>query len=140
MKLSDFRKPVDSKTQTAWLLRSHVVEARGQKKYQSHKVKIHRGDGSSEVKFVNDAELDTIRRDQHVSRVEHLLELTDKEHQYVNADGQIAHINSHKYSDESLGEDHYVHVPNARTSVHDTFDQAHKKLMLLGFKPTGNIE
>lgn len=108
-----------------------------------HKVKIHFGD-HSEVRLVDDDELGVIRRSKHVTKVTQLssvkegkeYELTEEQAPSVvfqHKDGRKAYIDAHKYSDPSLGTDHYVHIDKSRATVFDNETKAHKLLKKLGF-------
>lgn len=113
-----------------------------------HKVKVHYGD-HSEVKYVDDDELGVLRKSNRVTKVtqlgakkgEKVLEYVEEANQsaaFAHADGRKAYIDTHKYTDPSLGTDHYVHIDKTRATVysHDEgLTKAHKLLKKLGFKP-----
>lgn len=137
------------KPKSVWIPRGPNIQAPGLKAESvHHKVKIH-FDGRSEVRLVDDDELATLRKSKKVSKVVHIgrskgdgqvleyvLNETAEEMPYSHTDGRKATIQRHKYADPSLGEDHYVHLPDSRATVYPEFDKAHKLLKKLGYSPS----
>lgn len=111
-----------------------------------HKVRVHFKD-HSEIRYVDDNELNVLRKSHRVKKVMHLgrsvggqvLEYVVEDNQaekfFVHPDGRKASILSHKYKDESLGTDHYIHLPDTRGTVTDDYSKAEKLLTRLGYKP-----
>jgi hypothetical protein len=136
------------KSKAKWIPRGPNIKAPGlTAESMHHKVRIH-FDGRSEVRLVDDVQLEALKKARGVSKVVHmgrskangeLLEYVTEsaeEMTYQHADGRKASIQRHKYADPSLGEDHYVHLPDARATVYPEFEKAHKLLSKLGYKPS----
>jgi hypothetical protein len=136
-------EPLIAEPKTVWIPKKMVVKEAS----IHHKVRVHFGD-HSEVRFVDDDELGTLRASHRVKRVVHLgrssngrlneyvTEGKEVEQLFKHPDGRKATVMSHKYNDESLGEDHYVHLPDSRASVFTDKDKAHRFLKKLGYAPT----
>lgn len=131
-----------------WVPRGPDVKTPGLTEASHHKVKIHFHGDRSEVRLVDDAELEALKRSNRVTKVIHVgrekdgtvLEYVINESEdgisYKHADGRKALVQTHKYKDPSLGEDQYVHIDGSRSTVFphsEGLGKAHKLLTKLGF-------
>jgi hypothetical protein len=141
----------DAGNKTVWIPRGPKIKAPGLTTESHHKVKIHFGNGKSETRIIDDEELGVLKRNNHITKVTHLgrSKLNGELLEYVleegdgaevvfkHKDGRVAHLQSHKYKDPSLGTDHYVHLPDSRATVYpgeEGLAKAHKLLSKLGYE------
>lgn len=110
-----------------------------------HKVKVHI-DGRTEIRYIDNQELAVLKKSRNVTKVEHigridkngvLHEGKQAEETYAHTDGRKATLVTHKYADPSLGEDHYVHLPDGGARVFPEKEKAVRLMSKLGFKPEG---
>ena len=126
------------KAKTTWVPRKSLIKEDA----TNHKVRVH-FDGRTEIRYVNDKELENLHSSGHITKVEHLgkadhtgrlMESVETEKKYEHPDGRKASVSEYKYADSKLGTDHYVHLPDTRGTVFDSHEKAHKLLSKLGYK------
>jgi hypothetical protein len=140
------------KGDSVWVPKLPKVPGLSEGRKTHHKVKIHFGNGKSEIRMVDDDELGALRRSNHITKVFNIAEMKDgvefpyevpelfedacaaqDKHttHFKHKDGSTAYMMTHKYRDPSLGEDHYVHFSKGRGAVYSNDEGKAKGLKLL---------
>jgi hypothetical protein len=146
------------KGDSVWIPKLPTVPGLSEARKTHHKVKIHFGNGKSEIRMVDDNELGVLRRSGHITKVFNIAEMKDGvEHSYSvpslfedacreqekntahysHKDGSKAYLMTHKYSDPKLGTDHYVGFSHRTGTVYSNDDgkvKAERLLRRLGYK------